>query len=203
MPADDSQLLSLLVDRLQAGDATAREELIRAAHGRLEQLARKMLRQFPKVARWEQTDDVLQNALLRLDRALKAVVPESSRKFLGLAAEQMRRELLDMARHYQGAMGLGRNHQSGIQVGEAESQGGLDPSDGSPEEAELERWTAFHESVAKLSEDDREVFMLTFYHGCTQVQIAEQLGIDERTVRRRWRTASLRLNELVGGDLPV
>jgi DNA-directed RNA polymerase specialized sigma24 family protein len=41
-----------------------------------------------------------------------------------------------------------------------------------------------------------------FYHGWTQAQIAELFEVDERTIRRRWQSACLRLNELVGGDLP-
>ena len=45
-----------------------------------------MLRDFPGVARWEGTDDVLQNATLRLYRALKDVTPESPRSFFNLAA---------------------------------------------------------------------------------------------------------------------
>ena len=68
---DDSVQFSLLVGRLRAGDAAAREELIRTSLGRLERLARKMLRRFPTVKRWEDTGDVLQLALIRLDCALR------------------------------------------------------------------------------------------------------------------------------------
>ena len=203
MPADDSEQLSRLVDRLQAGDETARAELIRAAQDRLERLARKMLRQFPSVRRWEQTDDVLQNALIRLDRALRAVAPDSSAGFFKLAGTQMRRELIDLARHYRGAEGLGNNHASGVRPGEPESQGGIDVSDGSPSQADLDRWTAFHEAVAKLPDLDRQVYEMTYYFGLTQVEIGRRLGIDERTVRRRWQAAALRLNELLGGELPI
>jgi RNA polymerase sigma-70 factor (ECF subfamily) len=80
--------------------------------GRLERLARKMLRRFPGVHRWAETGDVLQNALLRLLRALQEVRPESVRGFFGLVAEQMRRELLDLARHFCGPQGLGARHDS-------------------------------------------------------------------------------------------
>jgi RNA polymerase sigma-70 factor (ECF subfamily) len=94
--------LHVLLDRLQSGDVAARDELIRRAGQRLESLARAMLRRFPGVRRWEETADVFQNAVLRLLRALQQVRPESTRAFFGLAAEQVRRELLDLARHYQG-----------------------------------------------------------------------------------------------------
>src|SRR5438309_1494875 len=90
------------LDRLRAGDAAARDELLRRACGRLELLTRRMLRGFPGVHRWEQTDDVLQNALVRLLRALKEIQPATTRDFLALSTKQIRRELIDLARHYFG-----------------------------------------------------------------------------------------------------
>src|SRR5438874_5131516 len=103
--ADESRQtgpIQACLDRMRAGDPAARDELFRHACGRLERLTRRMLRDFPGVRRWEQTDDVLQGALVRLLRALEAVRPASARAFLGLSAEQVRRELLDLARHFYG-----------------------------------------------------------------------------------------------------
>jgi RNA polymerase sigma-70 factor (ECF subfamily) len=94
----DTTQLQALLDRIRAGDTAARDELLRSVVGRLEGLARKMLRGFPLVRRWNETDDVLQNALLRLLRALETVNPASTRAFFGLAAAQIRRELLDLRR---------------------------------------------------------------------------------------------------------
>jgi RNA polymerase sigma factor (sigma-70 family) len=56
--------------------------------------------------------------------------------------------------------------------------------------------------MEQLPAEEREVVGLTFYHGWTQAQIAELFGVDERTIRRRWRAACLRLQDLVGADLP-
>jgi RNA polymerase sigma-70 factor (ECF subfamily) len=55
----------LWLDRMRAGDLSARDELLHNLCGRLERLARTMLHRFPRVRRWAETDDVLQNALLR------------------------------------------------------------------------------------------------------------------------------------------
>ena len=77
---------------------------------RLTRIAAKMLKGYPGVARWEQGDDVAQNALIRLDRALRAVTPPTARDFFRLAAAQVRRELIDLARHYYGPRGLGAHH---------------------------------------------------------------------------------------------
>jgi DNA-directed RNA polymerase specialized sigma24 family protein len=57
--------------------------------------------------------------------------------------------------------------------------------------------------VAQLPEEECEVLSLAFYHGWKQAQIADLLGVDVRTVRRRWQGACLRLNRLVGEDLPA
>src|SRR5438105_14659239 len=95
-----TQELQQWLVRMQAGDRAALDELLRHACGRLERLAHKMLGAHPAVQRWAQTDDVLQGALLRLARALETVQPGSVRDFFALAAQQVRRELTDPARHY-------------------------------------------------------------------------------------------------------
>lgn len=179
------------VDRMRAGDRAATDELLRAACYRLERLARKMLSHYPDVRRWADTGDVLQNALLRLLRSLEQVRPNSTRDFFGLAAEQMRRELLDLARHFRGPMAADR-HESGLLAG-SESTPGLDPAALDPPRAELEHWTAFHEGVENLPVEEREVVGLIFYHGWTQPQVAELFQVSVRTVQRWWESALLRL----------
>src|SRR5258708_23611787 len=79
------------IARLQAGDPAARDALLGAAGERLRHLAQQMLQTYPRVHRWEQTDDVLQNALLRLCRTLQDVPPQSVADFLRLAALNIRR----------------------------------------------------------------------------------------------------------------
>ena len=46
------------------------------------------------------------------------------------------------------------------------------------------------------------MLMLTFYHGWKQADIAVLFQVDERTIRRRWQAASVRLGEQLGGRLP-
>src|SRR4051812_18581982 len=88
------------LERIRAGDAAAREELLRCVGERLEALTRTMLRGFPAVKRWDDTGDVFQGAVLRLLRCLRDVEMASTRDFMNLAAVQIRRELLDLARLY-------------------------------------------------------------------------------------------------------
>ncbi len=203
-PSFHTAQLHSYLDRMRAGDEAAREELFRRVTGRLERLARKMLQRFPAVARWEQTGDVLNNALVRLLRALQEVRPDSVRGFFGLAATQIRRELLDLARHYRGPQGLGANQASNHAPGRAPQR--PDPADDSPgpadAAADLDRWVAFHQAVDGLPDEERDAFGLLFYQGWTQAEAAEVLGVSERTVRRHWQAACVRLSEALGGDFP-
>lgn len=206
MPEESLHTLSLhrLLDQIQAGEASAQDELVRRVIGRMERLTRKMLRGFQGVRAWEQTGDVLQNALMRLLRTLQKLRPADTRGFFSLAAEHIRRELIDLNRHYQGALGHGKNLElRNYSVREDSGPPSLDPLDSAPAIDELEKWHAFHQAVANLQDDEREVFNLTFYHGWTQVQIAQLLGVHERTVRRLWQSACLQLAKVLGENLPL
>jgi RNA polymerase sigma-70 factor (ECF subfamily) len=191
------------LDRLRGGDETARDQLLRCACGRLRKLARKMLKGYPRVRRWEQTDDVLQNAVLRLHRTLQQLPVETSGDFFRLAALHIRRELLDLAKHYYGPLGQGARHAS--------SSGGpsdshdltpSDPVDLSGDPARLAAWSDFHQQIEALPDEEREVFDLLWYQGLSQAEAAEALGASERTVKRRWQSARLRLHDALGGEVP-
>jgi RNA polymerase sigma factor (sigma-70 family) len=195
----DTLLLHQCVQRWQAGDAHAADTLFRSVGGRLEQLTRKMLRGFPAVHACTETADVLQGSLLRLLNTLRRLRPESTLHFFNLAAVHVRRELLDLARRFRGATFA----RPGSLATEGDSATGLPPTAvAAAEDEDLDLWFRFHEAVDQLAPPEREVMGLTFYHGWTQGQIAELFQVDERTVRRRWRSACLRLHELLGDRLP-
>ena len=56
--------------------------------------------------------------------------------------------------------------------------------------------------VERLPVEEREVVGLIYYHGWTQQQVAELLGVSERTVRRHWVSAVARLSTGLGGLFP-
>jgi RNA polymerase sigma factor (sigma-70 family) len=193
-----TETLQPLLDRLAAGDTAASDDLIAHAMNRLRRLTRKMLRDNPAVHRWVQTDDVLQNALMRLHRALKEVRPASVRAFIGLAATQIRRELIDLARHHYGPEGDAAHHASDPKgadpEGEVRPLAEAQPDAGSGPLTQLQ-WQEFHEQVQLLPDEEREVFHLIFYAGLSQDEVARQLGVSVPTVKRRWRSAKLLLYE--------
>lgn len=187
------------LERMRSGDRSALDELIRHVCSRLEKLTRQLLRSYPGVHRWAQTDDVLQNALLRLLRALKVVQPESMRDFFALATVQIRRELLDLARHYYGPEGMGANHAS---QADAEPSGTplYEKADQSLEPSNLAEWCEFHRHIDELPGEEREVIDLLFYQGLTQAEAAIILNVTVRTVQRRWQSALLKLHRLLKGN---
>src|SRR5262249_5040559 len=145
------------LDRLLHGDEAARQELLEASCTRLTQLTRTMLRDYRRLKRWEETDDVLQSALVRLHHALHAVTPSSLRDFYRLATLQIRRELIDLSRHYYGPRGPGRLHASNVAAdGPSQSQPPpYEQADSSDGPAQLAVWNEFHQQVEKLPEEQR------------------------------------------------
>jgi RNA polymerase sigma factor (sigma-70 family) len=200
---DSTTEIQLRLDRLRAGDESARDELLDIARARLGRLARKMLQGYPGVRRWEQTDDILQNVAMRLCRALKTIRPESVHGFVRLAALQMRRELVDLARHYEGPQGPGRHHLSRAGLDDhGTAPGPPDSPSDTDDPARLASWSEFHETVESLPDPEREVFDLLWYQGLSQREAAALLGVTERVAKRRWRSARLKLYEMLDGRMP-
>ncbi|MCA9078762.1 MAG: sigma-70 family RNA polymerase sigma factor [Planctomycetaceae bacterium] len=193
------------LQRFQDGDPSARDELINLTYNRLLALTRKISRTFPNVKRWEETQDVAQAACLRLHQALERVELNDARHYFRLAAHKIRFELLDSARHYYGAEGIGQNHatQAGSPAGDA-SVGQLryEQADVTHEPGQLAEMTELHRLVDELSDESREIFDLLYYHELTQEQAAELLGVSSRQVRRLWRNAQIEIGKRLQHDPP-
>lgn len=175
------------IDRLYTNHPGAREELMRVAAERLLVMVRGLMLRYPGLRRWEQSDDVLQNVQIRLLRCLDQLPVASARDFLRLAAVNMRRELIDLTRHHFGDEGGGSHHATppADWAGSA-AAGGDDP-------AVLAEWAELHALIGQLPEEEREVMDLHWYHELNQHEVAALLGVSERTVRRRWVSAKVRL----------
>jgi RNA polymerase sigma-70 factor (ECF subfamily) len=196
--------LQRCLDRLHAGDEAARDELLNVACDRLARLTRQMFKADGRLRRWEEPGDVFQDAMLRLCRALRAITPRSLCEFYRLAALQVRRALIDLARRHYGPGGSATHHQT--PQPDEDEQNRLPPeahlADVSHEPSLLAAWGEFHHCVGDLPEEEREVFDLVWYQGLTQADAAKLLGVSTKTVQRRWQAACLRLDEAMAGELP-
>lgn len=193
-----------LLERLEAGDDQAGSELINQTAQRVAVLTKRMFHDYDRLARWEEADDICQNASVRIWKTLRDIRPKTPADFYRLAALQIRRELIDQVRRYFGPEGLGANHASNaapegtgtaMPPGYEHPQSTLDP-------AKISRWTEFHERVAVLPEEERSVFDLIWYQGLPQAEAAEVLGVSERTLKRRWLAARLALGRDLEGAPP-
>ena len=187
------------IDRVHQGDAEALDELMTCFASRLMTLSRRMLKNYPAVMRWEQTGDVFANMFLRVQTAIKSTDPAAPEDFIGLAARQIRFELLDMIKE-------ARRRPRPSQGGECDESrinlDGLAVSDtGIPDKLAI--WTEFHERAGALEKELRQVFDLMWYQGMTQTEAAAMLGHDVRTIARRWLKARITLSSVLGDRLPL
>src|SRR5262249_17225615 len=153
--------------RMHDGDLSAREELLTAARRRLEALARAMLRRFPNVRRWAESDDVYQGASIRLCRCVEKLGVNLTKDFYRLEREEMGRELVGLARHFASSKGpqalleasFGRSSDDDSDAVALEQVASVQ------EPGDLDQWASFHEAVGQLPSDEREAFGLIYYHG--------------------------------------
>ena len=199
--SDQTSQIENLLDRLRQGDDSAREELIEYSGERLRLLARKMLHG-DQVHRWAETDDLWNDALLRLHRALAKVKPESPKHFFNLATLQVRRELTDLAKKYFGPEGIGEHHHTDKVSPGSDGQPMHDVEQATHNPAKLVDWTLFHEKVGTLPEREQKVFTYRWYGDLKFVQIALLLGIDRKEVSDLWGSACKELVEILHGEVP-
>lgn len=168
-------------------------EWVHAAYEPLRAVTKRTLKEFPKVTRWDDPDDVLHGALVRLLRALPEVEPASPQQLFALGAQQVRRECLDRARRYSGPAWRSLHaHVSDptSTLGEWAAERG-----GKPDEVRDRR--ALPEALGKLSLEDREFLRLVLAEG--QEQAARRLRVSVRTAQRRWTALLQTLRGLLTG----
>lgn len=177
MPDDDTPTTQLLARiRLDPTDAAAREALLLRTYERLALVARRLLG--PKQTQWrpEDTYGLVHEAWPRLDAVIAAVQPASTTDFFGIVAHKMRQVLIDLIRKERPTAPLPPEVDGGT--------GGTEKTD----------WRLdLLEAVERLDPDLQRVFDLRYIHGLTHAEAAEMIGVDARTVKRRWADAVVEL----------
>jgi RNA polymerase sigma factor (TIGR02999 family) len=167
-----------ILERVEKGDGKAAEELLPLVYEELRRLAAAKMAQ-------EQPGQTLQPTALVHEAWLRLVrTPEQNWQnrahFFRTAAECMRRILIDSARRKQQI-----RHGGGQQRVEFEALEIADDSD-------LQKLLDVNEALERLAVQDStkaEIVKLRFFGGLENREIAELMGVSERTVERGWRFA--------------
>ena len=175
--------LTELIQKSSAGDANARNELFAAAYGELRKLARSRLRQGGRNTYLE-TTALVHESFLRFQGAgeLRA---EDRRAFFEYASRVMRSVIIDAVRERQAA-----RHGGDLARLTLDTQVGDELSTEEPEILRVhEALLALEAAVPRLA----KVVEMRYFGCYTETEIAEVLGVTERTVRRDWEKARLLL----------
>lgn len=188
MPSAD--VTALLAD-FQAGDRDAIDAVLPLVYGQLEEMARQRLRR-------ERDGHTLDTAALVHEAYLKLVDQtradwQSRSHFLGVASIAMRRILVNYARDRRAAKRGGGEVAVTLHDGEV---GRVTRSD------ELLALDEALGRLAALDERSARVVEMWFFGGLEQTEIAEALGVSEKTVRRDWQSAKAWLSHALRDDPP-
>jgi RNA polymerase sigma factor (TIGR02999 family) len=178
--------ITLMLEAIKRGEKQASEQLLPLVYDKLRNLAAARMAQ-------ENSGQTLQPTAL-VHEAWLQLAGDGSRSwqnrahFFGAAADAMRRILIDKARR-----------KSRLKHGGGQSRLDIDDLEiaaTTPNEDALR----INEALEKLEQEDPEqarIVVLKFFGGLTNEEVAENLGLSERTVYRQWVCAKARLFRLV------
>ncbi|MCI0392662.1 MAG: sigma-70 family RNA polymerase sigma factor [Acidobacteria bacterium] len=175
-PREVTQLLQAWRD----GDESALDRLMPMVYDELRRMARRFMRNERK-GHTLQTSALINEAYLRLVER-EGIDWQNRAHFFGVAAQAMRRVLVDYAR--------ARNYQK--RAGKAQ-QVSLDEAANIAEEraAEIVALDDALESLARFDQRKCRVVELRYFGGLSVEETAEVLGVSVPTVMRDWNTAKV------------
>jgi len=174
---------ALLVAARQ-GDRESVDKLLALTYDELRELAHARLRRSGKITVLD-TTALVHECYLRIS-ALEKLDTDSQAHFFGYAAHVMRSIVVDIVRKRSAErrQGNGPDVTLNTEV----------PDPACSAEADIVR---VHEALEELSLIDERlvrVVEMRYFAGLTEAQIAQSLGVTERTVRRDWQKARLLLH---------
>lgn len=181
-----------LTDLLRAareGDRDALNRVVPLVYDDLRRLARRQLRR-EAGPRTLQATALVHEAFVKLS-AGAALAARDRAHFFAIAARAMRQVLVDEARRRR----AGKRGGEWVRTTLAEGQHAVEMA---PDEL-----IALDQALEELEPRQRQVVELRFFGGLEETEIAEALGVSDRTVRREWVKARARLYRLLyvrGGE---
>lgn len=180
--------IELQLSRAVAGEAGAQDQLFAGCYDELRSLARSRLRRLSRAGDLD-TLSLVHETYLRLLPAPKLRALHR-RGFFLYASRVMRSVILDTLRE----MAAQRRG------GDLERVTMTTRLGGGPIEATPEQVFDIDAALQALAREEPRLALVAemrFFAGHTEVEVAEALGVTERTVRRDWKKASLLLRTLL------
>jgi RNA polymerase sigma factor (TIGR02999 family) len=179
--------LTELIAQLASGDASARERLFAAAYPELRKLARSRLRDGGRNT-YLDTTALVHEAYLRF-RDGGRLRTEDRRAFFAYASRVMRSVIIDEVRERQA---LRRGGDLAEVTLDTQAAAGLPAGE--------EQLLNVHEALLTLEATEprlAQVVEMRYFGGYSESEIADALGLTDRTVRRDWDKARLLLFALL------
>ena len=168
-PGDVTRLLAAA----RAGDDDALQRVVPLVYEDLRALARRQLRRENAGHTLGATALVHESYMRLVGSAARSASDRSH--FLAIAARSMRQVLVDHARRIASRKRGGDWQRTTLGGDEAATL-----------ELEPEELIALDDALAKLDPRQRQIVECRFFGGMEETEIAEALGLSERTVRRDW-----------------
>lgn len=175
--------LTQLIQQVSAGDRDARDALFSTAYAELRKLAHSRLHRGGRNTMLETTALVHESYLRFLNAGQLRI--EDRRAFFAYAAKVMRSVVIDAVRERQAQRRGGDVEELTLDTQVADNLLGG--------EAEI---VHVHEALLALEQAEPRlatVVEMRYFGGYSEAEIAESLGLTERTVRRDWEKARLLL----------
>jgi RNA polymerase sigma factor (TIGR02999 family) len=173
--------ITALLKAAGQGDDRAGEEVIAQLYQTLRTMARSRMRRSGDITLLD-TTSLVHECYLRLERADELDF-DDRRHYLAYASKVMHAIVIDMVRARQAERRGGDSAHIELTTGIADSL------PGSADEV-----LRVHEALEELAQADArlaQVVEMRYFGGLAESEIAECLGITERTVQRDWRKARL------------
>jgi RNA polymerase sigma factor (TIGR02999 family) len=175
------------LDRVCLADTAALDEAFATCYPELKRIAHARLRG-SSLHGHVQTTGLVHDSYLKLAGAPQREFVDRLR-FLAYASRTLRSIVIDLVREQRA---LRRGGDFDIVTLDTAAGEGIPPS------VDVETVSRALDDLAKLDAGLARLVEMRFFGGLTEVEIAEALGLSERTVRREWTKARALLLTLVG-----
>ena len=182
-PGDVTELLRAWRD----GDESARERLFDRVYSELKRIAGAQMRG-EKRAQTIEVTGLVHEAFFRLADQQQLAWRDRV-QFFGLASTCMRRVLVDRAR----ARSAAKRNPEGFALVDERADGAIGPEELLDLDRALERFAQSHPRLAQVVE-------MRYFAGLEFTEIAEVLGVSDRTVKRDWAFARAWLLQELDGE---